>query len=229
MAPQAEESPSSIAAKATQVRRGVKDALAEERRAKGSEERAANVLRVKYGGMLHSEDRNFSSSVAFWQGESSLVIVFRNFGAPVDDASVKPPFGRARLVAIIRTDVGNITPGTYRLGWLDSHNTSHVFVRAMEDKGKEGKEGHVYLFLVSAAWEVNTNGKTELEFWKDYHTLPPDQFREMLKNLGTVTLTEVGHQPGTDVVGTISLGSEEHLNMAVGAFRVPVLAPPQDF
>jgi hypothetical protein len=221
------ESTFSIAPSTTNTNDRPKNTISGEKSTKESEPRAKNVLnvlRVKYGGMLHSGEQIFSSSVAFWQSESSLVIVFRNFGTTMDDASAKPSLGRARLVAIIRTDGLEITSGTYHLGLLESRNTSHVFVRAMEDKEKQ-----MYLFAVSAAWEVSRNGKIEVEFWKDYRTMLPDQFRNMLKNLGTITLTELGHQPGSNVAGTISLGSEDHLNMAVGAFRVPVLAPPQDY
>jgi len=221
---QSEDTPSSIAARATKMRGTVKDTLDDDKSAKNSQ--PTNMMRVKYGGITHVQTQAFSSSVAFWQSECSLVIVFRNFTAPMNDASVEPTPGRAKLVVIIRTNGLEITPGTYQLGMLNTYNTYGAYVLPMQDK--EDKKS-MYLFPINAAWEVNDGGKIKIEFWKDEGSLPPAQFSEMLKHLGTVTLNEVGQHPGDEVVGTISLGSEEHINMAVGTFRVPVLAPPQDF
>jgi hypothetical protein len=193
------------------------------------EQAGSNRLRVKLGPMERAKVQTFSSSMAFWVYDSMLVLVFRNFDAPVTKYDVKPPQGGATLIVMIRKGDPNlgfarVTPGTYSPGIV---RKGIIWPKGVLVLFKDDVE----LFGVGVLCHVNVDGtpKTNLGLGKDMKGMTESEVRAMFENLGTVRLTEVGAKPGGKVVGELSLGGQQSDYLVSGAFRVPVVETPEDF
>lgn len=188
-------------------------------------EREENLLQVRYGSMPTQTTEAFPASFAFW-AHTMLVLVFRNYEAPSSDYEALPPAGRACLVIMLRKGNSSggfdeVTTGTYEPGVLQ--------------KGIIYPPGATLLTHGSAAvalgvfWRVSEEGQVKLDLGPDIEMATLSEIEKILQNMGSVTLTTVGHEPGDRVAGELSLGIHGRTNIAMGKFSIPVVPKPNDF
>jgi len=193
-------------------------------------------LEVKYSGMKHPETQDFSASMAIWVNDSLLVLLFRNYDAPLTSYSTPPPPGRAAVILPIRKykvvesmarSIETVTPGTYTTagGVLVPDRIHFGEANLLGHKDHPGLE-----LELGAIWRVNTEGRVSLCLFHDSKQAPPFlEMINMLLRLGTVELTSVGREPGSRVVGELDLGKEKGTYTARGKFDLPVVQTPSDY
>ncbi len=178
-------------------------------------------LRLQYHGMKEAKVFPVKSSFAFWDGDTILYLVFRNFETKETKWNVKPDTGRATLYVIVRKHDGGsfqkVTPGTYRPGLLPESMLLPIGAIVFDDK--DGNR----LGVCGAYWHVNTGKENGHAYWGT------KQVKD-LADIGTVKLDSLPQDVGKEVVGRLSLshGKGEEARMAVGRFRIPVVKTPAD-
>ena len=194
---------------------------------KAASARAANVLNAQYGSMTKPESQNFSSSIAFWPDDTSLVLLFRNYQAPVSEYKTPPPPGKVSLVVWIRKGhtVGGfseVTAGTYNPGILEPGIIYPPGTTVLEDKAGTR-------FGLGTIWRINEHGEVKLDLCRDVDKMSIQQIRQLLQNIGSIALTQVGRSAGLRIKGEIQLGDGKKSNLTTGTFDVPVVEKPKDF
>ena len=179
----------------------------------------ANVLDVKFGKMQKAQMRAFTNSIAFWQGPAVLMLVFRDFAAPIDKFKVDPPDGYAKLQVMVRKYNGvsfdPVTAGKYNPIVLDKSMVYPIGARVLLNNGQE-------VCALGSFWTVTEGGKTDTELWGDVKSL------DDWKQRGSVDITEVGTEKDGRVKGRLQMGDPAKGNVAIGVFDIPVVAQPAD-